>query len=118
MNSEDEREQLPLGKSGQVARRRRPGFTLGLAVAGGSFRRVLRTPALRRGGCRARRPGDRPPAVPPYPAAAPASTTTKAVTRRVRCADAVKVSQSPGRGTPRMSLAQTHNYLYPNYDGQ
>jgi len=54
-------------------------------LRGGSFRRVLRTRALRRGGCRARHPGDRPPAVPAVSAAAPARTTTRPSTsRRVR----------------------------------
>ena len=43
-------------------------------LRGGSFRRVLRTQALRRGGCRARHPVTGRLRSPPYPAAAPAST--------------------------------------------
>jgi len=54
-------------------------------LRGGSFRRVLRTRALRRGGCRARHPGDRPPAVPAVSAAAPASPTGRPTrSRQVR----------------------------------
>ena len=43
-----------------MTRRRRPGVHPGVSsLRGGSFRRVLRTQALRRGDCRARHPGDR-----------------------------------------------------------
>jgi hypothetical protein len=63
VNSEDGREQ-PRERAAKATRRRRPGFTLDSPLRGGSFRRVLRTHALRRGGFRARHPGDRQPAVP------------------------------------------------------
>jgi len=51
-------------------------------LRGGSFRRVLRTQALRRGACRARRPRWPAAAVPAVFAAAPASTTARATSPR------------------------------------
>ena len=88
-----------------MTRRGRPGFTRGSRrCGGGSFRRVLRTQALRRGGCRARHPGDRPPAVPAVSRCRAASTTARpSPSRRVR--------RSPGEchshraGTPRIVRA-------------
>ena len=62
VHSEDGREQSR-GKSGKGDPPYAAGVHPGLAVAGGSFRRVLRTQVLRRGGYRAQHPGDRPPAV-------------------------------------------------------
>ena len=72
-------------------------------LRGGSFRRVLRTRALRRGGCRARHPGDGRLRSPPYPAAAPASTTARSLPTRQRNGSREDVA---GRsGSPRIVWA-------------
>ena len=67
-------------------------------MRGGSFRRVLRTRALRR----AELPRTAAPVTgrlwsPPYPAAAPASTTTEAVILTPNAPIAGRLSQLPGR---------------------
>jgi len=59
-------------------------------LPGGSFRRVLRTQALRRGGCRARHLSDRPPAVPAVSRCRARHTTARASPSR-------RVRQSPWR---------------------
>jgi len=105
VNSENGREQSR-GEAAKATRRRQLGFTLGVSqLRGGSFRRVLRTQALRRGELpRTAAPVTGRLRSPPYPAAAPASTTARpSPSRRVR--------QSPGErhskrgGTPRIIRA-------------
>ena len=87
VNSEDGREQARGDERPGWPAVGGRGFTRGLAVAGGSFRRVLRTRALRRGELP---PAPRPRVAgrlqsPPYPAAAPACTTAGPTrSRRVR----------------------------------
>ena len=81
-----------------MTRRRRPGFTPGVSpLRSGSFRRVLRTQAPRRGGCRARYPGDRPPAVPAVSRCRARQHHGQAVTLALGALEAVKMSQRPGR---------------------
>jgi hypothetical protein len=85
------------GRAARVTRRRRLRFNRGLAVAGRQLRRVLRTQALRRGGCRARRPGDRPPAVPAVSRCRARQHHDQAVTLAPDAPIAMKMSQRPDR---------------------
>ena len=88
-----------------MTRRRRPGFTQGLAVAG----RQLSPRPLGGGppGASAAAhgtPGDRPLRSPPYPAAAPASTTTRPTPSR-RMRRKPRECHSQRAGTPRIVRA-------------
>jgi hypothetical protein len=90
-----------------VTRRKRLVFTREAPLRGGSFRRVLRTQALRRGGCRAPRPHDRPPAVPAVSrcrARQHHGQAAAAVTLTPGAPDAVKMSQQ-WDDTPRIVQA-------------
>jgi hypothetical protein len=77
-----------------VTRRSWPGFNLGVSpLRGGSFRRILRTQALRRGDCRARHPSDRPPTVPAVSRCRVRQHTTRAVNDAPDAPEAVNMSQ-------------------------
>jgi hypothetical protein len=65
-------------------------------LQGCSFRRVLRTQALRRGDCRARHLGDRPPAVPAVSRCRARQHHGQAVSLAPDAPIAVKASQRPG----------------------
>jgi hypothetical protein len=97
MNSQDGREQLRR-RAARVTRRRRPGFARGLAVAGRQLspRPSDASPTARR------LPRAAPPVTgrlrsPPYPAAALASTTARAVSIAPDAPVAGRMSQPPGR---------------------
>ena len=80
-----------------MTRRRRPGSPGVSPLRGGSFRRVLRAQALRRGGCRARHPGDRPPAVLAVSRCRARQHHGQADDHAPGAPIVVKMSQSPGR---------------------
>ena len=97
MSREDGRESRE-GRSARVARRRRPGFTRGLAVAGRQLSPRPSDAGCGRGGCRARHPGDRPLAVPAVSRCRARQHHDQAVNVAPRGAPiAVRMSRSAGR---------------------
>jgi hypothetical protein len=82
-------------------------------LRGGSFRRVLRTQVLRRGGCRARHPGDRPPAVPAESRCRARQHHDQAVNVAPSAPGAMKMSQPAGRNAAHCPCRPLHPQGHP-----